>query len=85
MANREIRALKSELEAMLPLWPKINQRVSVLQGDKDDLVPAANADFAQKVLTNTTSVDIIRLPDMNHFIPWSRYNLVKAEILKHLQ
>ena len=51
VANREIRALKPELEAMLPLWPKLNQRVSVLQGDKDDLVPAANVDLAQKVLT----------------------------------
>ena len=84
VANREIRALKPELIAMLPLWPKITQRVSFIQGENDDLVPPENADFAEKMLTKASLVNIIRIPDMNHFLPWTKYEVVKAEILKHL-
>jgi pimeloyl-ACP methyl ester carboxylesterase len=85
VTNREIRALKDELVAMLPLWPRVTQRVTVMQGGKDDLVPLENADFAQKMLTHATSVNIVRIPEMNHFLPWTRYAQVKAVILKHLQ
>ena len=51
MANREILPLKGELEAMLPLWAHITAPTTVIQGEKDRLVPPGNADFAQKVLT----------------------------------
>lgn len=85
VTNREIRALKDELEAMLPLWPRVTQRVTVMQGGKDDLVPPENADFAQKMLTHATTLNIVRIPEMNHFLPWTRYVQVKAVILEHLQ
>ena len=85
VTNREIRALKDELVAMLPLWPRVTQRVTVMQGGKDDLVPPANADFAQKMLTHARSVNIVRIPEMNHFLPWTRFAQVKAKILEHLQ
>lgn len=85
VANREIRALKDELDAMLPLWPRVTQRVTVMQGGQDDLVPPQNADFAEKMLSRAASLNVIRLPQMNHFLPWTRYAQVKAEILRHLQ
>lgn len=85
VTNREIRALKDELVAMLPLWPRVTQRVTVMQGGKDDLVPPENADFAQKMLTHAESVNIVRIPEMNHFLPWTRFAQVKAVILEHLQ
>ena len=85
VTNREIRALKDELVAMLPLWPRVTQRVTVMQGGKDNLVPPENADFAQKMLTHATSVNIVRIPEMNHFLPWTRYAQVKLVILEHLQ
>jgi pimeloyl-ACP methyl ester carboxylesterase len=85
VTNREIRALKGELEAMVPLWPRVTQRVTVMQGGKDDLVPPANADFAQKMLTQAASLNIVRMPEMNHFLPWTRYAQVKSAILAHLQ
>ncbi len=84
VANREIRALKPELNRMLPLWPNITQRVTVIQGEKDDLVPPENADFAERMLTRASSVRVVRIPEMNHFIPWTQYKVVKAELLKHL-
>lgn len=84
VANREIRALKGELTDMLPRWSGLTQRVSILQGDQDDLVPPANADFAEQHLTHAAALQVIRIPGMNHFIPWTKYDLVKAELLKHL-
>ena len=85
VTNREIRALKSGLVEMLPLWPRVTQRVSLIQGEKDDLVPAANADFAARVIIRAESLNIIRIPNQNHFLPWNQHVLVREEILKHLQ
>ena len=83
-ANREIRALKAGLTEMLPLWPNIHQRVTVIQGEADTLVPPANADFAQRTMTNAEPLDIIRIPRMNHFLPWKHFDLIKDAILKHI-
>jgi len=85
VANQEIMALKASLTEMLPLWPRITQRVTVMQGEKDRLVPPENADFAQRMLTKAHPLKIIRIPEMNHFIPWTRYQQVKAEILKLIE
>jgi pimeloyl-ACP methyl ester carboxylesterase len=81
VCNREIRHLKGDLTAALPLWQNIRQPVIFIQGEKDSLVPIANADFAQKMLTNT-QLEMIRLPGVDHFIPWSHEQLVKAAILR---
>ena len=81
VCNQEIMALKPYLSEMLPLWSKITHGVTVIQGTDDDLVPAANADFAEKVLVNAKPLKVIRLEKMNHFIPWSQFALVKKEIL----
>lgn len=85
VTNQEIMALKGELTTLLPLWANIRQRVTVIQGEKDDLVPAANADFAKSMLINAASLEIIRLPENNHFLPWNQTALVKETILKHLR
>lgn len=82
--NREIRALKAGLVEMLPLWQNIRQRVTVVQGDLDDLVPPENADFAERMMIHARPLKIIRIPGMNHFLPWKQFDLVKAEVLKHL-
>jgi len=82
--NREYLGLEKELTEMLPLWPRITQRVSLLLGEDDEEVPIGNADFAEKVLTQARSVNIARIPHMNHFIPWTDFERVKAEILAHM-
>jgi pimeloyl-ACP methyl ester carboxylesterase len=83
VANQEIMPLKGQLQQMLPLWTEIHQRVTVIQGEADDLVPPENADFAQRVMVNAKPLNIIRLPGMNHFIPWKCHGLVAKEILLH--
>lgn len=77
--NEEILALKNELNDMTPKWSSIKQPVSIIQGGKDILVPAANADYANNMLENT-SPEMIVIPDMNHFIPWTNPQLIADEI-----
>ncbi|MBO6524775.1 MAG: alpha/beta hydrolase [Balneolaceae bacterium] len=77
--NEEILALKNELEEMEPDWKQITQPVSVIQGGKDMLVPKENADFAQKMLVNAP-VKMVVIPEMNHFVPWNRSDLIRQEI-----
>jgi len=83
--NQEIMPLDKELKKMLPLWKKITAPVVVLQGEKDDLVPMANAHFAKKMLTNSKDVDIQILQGENHFILWSKIDLVKKAIADLLE
>lgn len=77
--NEEILALKKELIEMKPLWKNITQPVSVIQGGKDNLVPAGNAHFANNMLENA-SVNMIEIPEMNHFVPWNRPDLIIEQI-----
>jgi pimeloyl-ACP methyl ester carboxylesterase len=52
-------------------------------GDKDPLVPPPNAVYAKEKLINAQLVKLIWLKEANHFIPWNRYDDVKA-VLLHL-
>lgn len=81
VSNEEIYQLKPELEKMLPLWKQITCPVIVIQGKKDSLVPAANADFAKKVLVNAP-VEFVFKDDMDHFVPWSNPELIQQAALK---
>lgn len=80
VSNREILALKSELEAMLPLWSAVTVPTTVIQGEADTLVPAGNADFAAKHLTHAP-LEMVRLENLNHFVPWQRPDLIRKAIL----
>jgi len=79
-SNEEIYHLKPELEKMLPYWSRITCPVTVIQGKRDSLVPAENADFAKKMLVNA-SVKFVFKEDMDHFVPWSNPELIQHAIL----
>jgi pimeloyl-ACP methyl ester carboxylesterase len=81
-ADQEIRPLRGELEALRPRWSALHPPVFVLQGEADALVPAANADFAARVITHAP-LSIRRVPDVGHLIPWERPELV-SELLLHV-
>jgi len=83
-SNEEIYQLKPQLEKMLPLWSNITCPVIVIQGKKDSLVPAANADFAKKMLVNAP-VELVFKDDMDHFVPWSNPELIHDAILEMIQ
>jgi len=81
VCNMEILPLKKELEAMLPFWKNIKQDVIFIQGEKDNLVPPDNADFAEEQLVNA-NLEVIRLPEGDHFILWSEQVLITEQIIK---
>ena len=68
---------------MLPLWSLVKARVIVIQGGKDSLVDPGNADFAAKMMKNT-KVILVKVEDMNHFVPWTNPKLIREAILDQL-
>jgi pimeloyl-ACP methyl ester carboxylesterase len=82
VSNDEILPAKEELLKMVPLWSKINCPVQIIQGGKDNLVPAGNEDYAEKMLINAKSVRVYRLPEENHFIPFTQPQLLTEALLR---
>lgn len=84
VSNQEIIPLKKELEDMMPLWEKLTCPVTFLQGTKDNLVPAGNADFAKKMLVNSRKLEVDMLPGDDHFIMWTKEKLISGKIQEML-
>ena len=84
VCNQEIIPLREELEKMMPGWEKLNLPVTVIQGTEDTLVPVGNADFAEKMLTQSSKLNIRKLEGGDHFILWSEIPLIRQEILQLL-
>ncbi|MEZ4775848.1 MAG: alpha/beta hydrolase [Bacteroidia bacterium] len=80
ISNREIVPLKQELYEMVPMWEKVKAKTIVIQGGKDMLVNKAHADFIEKMIPE--GPEVIRLPEENHFIPWTQEELVVKNIMK---
>ena len=83
VTNDEIYFLKKELEAMLPLWETLKMPIIVIQGGADKLVHPKNAEFVQNLATNTT-VEIVFVDGMNHFVPWNNEKLITDAVMKQL-
>lgn len=81
-SNAEIIPLEQELQKMLPMWPRITCPVRVLHAVNDRLVPVANAEFARRMLTNCPDLKVEILPTGDHFILWSRQDVVRKAILE---
>ena len=76
VCNEEILGLKTELTSMLPLWKNIAAKVILIQGEKDDLVPPQNLDFLVAHLRHENIVKVVRVADLNHFVPWKRPDII---------
>lgn len=82
VSNQEILPAKEELQRIEPLWSNVTAHVVILQGEKDKLVPPGNADYAEKHAVNAASVKKIILEKDNHFIPFSKPELIVEELLQ---
>ena len=82
-SNREIWPLRDELAAMAPRLGEIRAPVVVIQGEKDELVDPANADFVARTFTGAT-VEVERFPEHGHFLLWQRPELVRAPLARLL-
>jgi pimeloyl-ACP methyl ester carboxylesterase len=80
-SNEEIYQLKPQLEEMIPQWKNIQCPVVIIHGLKDELVSKDNAEFARKMLVNAP-VEFVLVENMNHFVPWSNPELIRAAVLK---
>lgn len=81
VTNEEIYQLKGQLEAMEPYWNKIDFPVIVIQGESDRLVPKENAKYIEEKVS-AELLEVWLEPDVNHFIPWNRPDLIINSILK---
>lgn len=81
-ANREIIALKPELERLAPRLPAIKVPVVIMHGTADDLVPVANVAFMKAHLTGAPILELTVMEGQNHFLPWNAKSQVIAAIDK---
>ncbi|MCB1008046.1 MAG: alpha/beta hydrolase [Acidobacteria bacterium] len=82
-SNRELWPLRAELEALEPRLREVRCPTIVIQGDEDELVPPANADFAARALP-PGSVEVRRVPGEGHFVLWTRPEWTVAAIIESL-
>lgn len=81
-SNNEILALKSELEQLAFLLPRIQCPVVIVHGTADALVPVANVGYMQRMLTGAERVETLVLEGVDHFLIWrdKTVPLVRAAI-----
>jgi len=78
-SNREIWPLRRELRELEPRLGEIRCPTVVLQGDDDDLVSPANADYVVTRLRGAP-VEVVRVPQMGHFVVWQKPAMLRREI-----
>lgn len=78
-SNQEIMPLRGELEAMAPLWPRITAPITVLQGDRDSLVPPQNGPYILKQAPQRTTLRM--LAGVGHFVLWEDPPLISDALL----
>lgn len=83
-SNIELLAFKKDVLLMRGALQKIKCKVVIVHGMKDHMVPPANAVYAEDYLIHASHVSKVILPDANHFIPWTRYEVVKKTLLSLL-
>lgn len=83
-SNREIKFLEGELRKIQSNWTSIQCPVTVIHAENDRLVPFGNVAFARRMLVNCSDYREITLPKGDHFILWSRQDVVRRAILDML-
>ncbi|GAB3560351.1 alpha/beta fold hydrolase [Spirosoma fluminis] len=80
LANDEKLAHRQALEAILPDWPKIRASITMLHGQRDELVYPTNVSFAQKHLVNARVKQFL-LPENRHDIVFNKREYMTEIIL----
>ncbi len=71
----------AELKKIEKDWQSIQVPIIHIHGDKDRLAPPQeNIDFSKKYIP-AQYLKMIVLPDTDHFIPWSDFELIRQELL----
>ncbi len=80
-SNEELWYLKKDLQALEKELDKVSCRVWIIHGDKDNLVPVGNVDYAKQKLTSAKTLKVTILVGANHFIPWTHFAEIKELLL----
>ena len=80
-SNEELWYLKKDLKQLDKELDKVICPVWLMHGDKDNLVPVGNVDYARQKFKNVKSLNIKVLPGANHFIPWTHFKEIKELLL----
>lgn len=75
VANEEKLNHQVALEELAPYWSHIKARVTIMHGQKDDLIYYENAIFLRDQLGHTHQT-LISLPEDGHYLPWQKKDLV---------
>ncbi len=78
-ANRELMALKPQLEALSPRLVGIRCPVMIVHGTADPLVPFSNTRFMTARMTQA-QLSMVTLRDRDHFLPWNSRADIEAAI-----
>lgn len=79
-ANRELLALRGELDVLAPRLGEIAVPVTILHGTADTLVPVANVPFMQAHFVHAAPLRTKLLPGQNHFLPWEHRPAVEGAL-----
>jgi surfactin synthase thioesterase subunit len=83
LANDEKLAHRRALEEILPDWPRIRAGITMLHGQRDELVYPSNVGFAQSRLVNAP-VQQYLLPESRHDIVFNKRKYMTDVILQIL-
>ena len=81
-SNEEQYWLKDDLVKLKDDFPNVICPVHIFHGDKDDLVPIANADYTKRMLVNSKNVITTIFRGGNHFMVWNKYDEIKKQLLQ---
>ena len=80
VAEDEKLSHEKELNLLLPDWSNITTPITYYHGDKDKIVPFANAAFVENHLEKKY-LKMVKIKDGNHFLMFKHYTMVRDEIL----
>ncbi|MFZ1677759.1 MAG: alpha/beta hydrolase [Saprospiraceae bacterium] len=81
VSNEELMPLRSDLFMIEDDWDRIHVPVSLIQGNKDVLVPFQNLEYAKEKLTMADTVRTLIFEGENHFIVWTREDVIAKELV----
>jgi pimeloyl-ACP methyl ester carboxylesterase len=80
-SNDEMLPLKSQLFELSQKWKLQNVSVLIVHGKNDFLVDFENLNYMKKHIRNNL-LKTVELEDENHFIPWTKFDLVVKNIME---
>ncbi len=80
-SNDEMLDFKHYVKKMPELLQQVRGTTYVIHGTKDMFVPYENLAYADKHLTRDAATNLVTLEGENHFIPWTKFEDLRALLL----